>query len=348
MALWVGIGVLRGLPTAETVGMAVALTALPIIGLWDLFGRRLWGLLAAALLWPALLFAAFPGYFPGELGDALATGFSVFASPAGRDAARSAAASGKALAASTPGHSGTLAPPPALAPARECPPAITLGDDQVALPYEGQGHSMIVPVQFGDAELPMLFDTGASFTTLNAKALATLGVRVAPDAPEVTLHTANGAKKARLTVIPKAWVGGLPVEGVTVALCEECADDRVSGLLGLNVSGQFFVTIDTAAQQVLFQARPAPVDRVNDVQPWLTTEAAITLFADGRGQANVTAENHGARRVDGATVGIHCGDHHLTVDLPAIAPGETSTAAATLPADAACQTYTVTLDHARW
>ena len=37
-----------------------------------------------------------------------------------------------------------------------------MAGDQVALPYEGQGHSLAIPVQFGDLELPMLFDTGAT------------------------------------------------------------------------------------------------------------------------------------------------------------------------------------------
>lgn len=348
LAAWVGLGVLRGLPTLEIVGLAVAFTALPIVGIWALLGRQPWGLAVGSFGWPAVVLLAIPGYFPGELGDALSTGLSVFASPAGRDAARSAAARGKALALAAPYTEGTT-PAPIAAPAvKECPPALTLGDDQVALPFEGQGHSMIVPVQFGDTEFPMLFDTGASFTTLNQRSLDALGIRIPRDAPEVTLHTANGERKARLTMVPMVWVGGLPVEGVTIALCEECADERVNGLLGLNVSGQFLVTIDTGGQQVLFQARPGLPDRVSDVMPWLSTQATVTLFADGRGEAIATAENRGSRPVMGASVGVHCGEQHLAVNLGSIQPGETASAKARLPQDAACETYRVTLDHARW
>lgn len=348
LAVWVGLGVLRGLPTGEIVGLAIAFTVLPIVGIWALLGRRLWGLAFGSFAWPGVVLLAIPGYFPGELGDALATGLSVLAAPAGRDAARAAAARGKALALVTPSTEGTPPPPVAALAVQECPPALTLGDDQVALPFEGQGHSMIVPVQFGDTEFPMLFDTGASFTTLNQRSLAALGIHIPPDAPEVTLHTANGERKARLTMVPIVWVGGLPVEGVTVALCEECADERVNGLLGLNVSGQFLVTIDTGGQQVLFQARPGTPDRVSDVMAWLSTQATVTLFADGRGEATATAENRGSRPVTGASVGVHCGDLHLAVDLGSILPGETASAKARLPEDADCETYRVTLDHARW
>ncbi len=348
MAAWVGLGVLRGLPTSEIVALAVALTALPIAGIWALCGQRPWGLLLGVWGWPALLLFAIPGYFPGELSDALSTGLSVFASPAGRDAAKAAAARGIQLAAAAPGADGRTPAPTAALAVADCPPAVPLGDDQVALPYEGQGHSMIIPVQFGDSELPMLFDTGASFTTLNARALSALGLRVAENAPEVTLHTANGDRSARLVVVPQVWVGGLPVDGVTVAVCEECADQRVSGLLGLNVSGQFLVTIDTAGQQVLFQPRAGDTDRVIDVQPWLDSRATVTLFADGRGEVEATAENQGKRAVEQAIIGIHCGDQHLAVDLGRILPGETASERARLPRDASCQNYRVTLDHAKW
>lgn len=348
MAAWVGLGVLRGLPTHEIVGVAVALTALPVAGIWALCGQRAWGLLLGMWAWPALLLVAIPSYFPGELSDALSTGLSVFASPAGREAANLAAARGAQLALAAPGPAGKLPAPEAALAVHECPPSVTLGDDQVALPYEGQGHSMIIPVQFGDSEFPMLFDTGASFTTLNQRSLAALGLHVSGDAPVVTLHTANGDRSARLVVVPQVWVGGLAVEGVTVAVCEECADGRVSGLLGLNVSGQFLVTIDTAGQQVLFQPRAGDPDRVVDVQPWLDTRATVTLFADGRSEAEATAENHGARAVTNAVVGIHCGDQHLAVDLGGIAPGQSATERVRLPRDASCQSYRVTLDHAKW
>lgn len=331
----VGLGVRHDAPPTALVAAALALTALPIAGVWALCGRGPWGLALGAWGWPLAVALALPVFVPDDADHALAAGVRVLA---GRDVAR-------AMRAASP------APPaPEAAPAAspECPPAVTLGDDQVALPYEGQGHSMVIPVQFGDTELPMLFDTGASFTTLNAASLAALHVPVPADAPEVTLHTANGDRSARLVVVPEVWVGGLPVTGVTVALCEECADTHVRGLLGLNVSGQFLVTIDTADQQVLFQARPGSPDRVTDVQPWLDTRATVTLYDDDRAEAEASATNRGPRAVTRAAVGIHCGDSHVAVELGTIPPGQSATARARLPAGAACSSYRVTLDHARW
>lgn len=352
LATWVGLGVLRGLPGPEIVGLAVAITGIPIAGIWALAGQRLSGIATGMWVWPGLMLFAIPGYFPGELDDAMSTGMSMLASPAGSSAARATADSVAdkvaRLTSAAPQLDGVPPVAEAAVATRECPPAMVLGDDQVALPYEGQGHSMIIPVQFGDSELPMLFDTGASFTTLDARTLKAIGLRVASDAPVVTLHTANGDRTARLVIAPTVWVGGLPVEGVTIALCEECADDRVRGLLGLNVSGQFLVTIDTAGQQVLFQPRAGKPDRVADVQPWLDTRATVTLFTDGRAEAEATATNRANRRVADAVVGVHCGKEHRTIELGPIAAGETVSAKARLPRDAACERYSVTLDHARW
>ena len=66
MSAWVGLGVLRGLPTPEIVAVAVALTALPVAGTWALTGQRTWGLVLGTWAWPVLLLLAIPGYFPGR------------------------------------------------------------------------------------------------------------------------------------------------------------------------------------------------------------------------------------------------------------------------------------------
>ena len=109
----------------------------------------------------------------------------------------------------------------------DCPPVSDRDGDEVALPYEGQGHSLAIPVQFKNAEISMLFDTGASVTTLDEATLHRLGVKVPSDAPELKLRTANGERSARLVQVPELWIGGMKVAPVTVGVCEECADDQI-------------------------------------------------------------------------------------------------------------------------
>ncbi|MDP2312908.1 MAG: aspartyl protease family protein [Pseudomonadota bacterium] len=355
VAALTGLGVMRGLGALH-VGMAASLvTLLPIAGLWSLFGRSPPALAAALVVWPGLLLAGLPGYFPGEVPGAIGTGFSVFAAPGGRDLSRSAALLGERVAGPV-GHApqGSVPAPEAERAPQDClPSAVLATGDQAALPYEGSGHSMAIPVQFGDVELPMLFDTGASVTTLNRASLARIGVKVPADAPEISLRTANGERTAKLVLVPRLWVGGLLVEGVTVGICEECADERTMGLLGLNVSSQFLVTVDTVRKEVVFQARESGSDhrvgdRVIDVSPWLRVQARATIYPDTRVEVEVTGESLAPRTIAEAVVGLACGEDRFVARLTNVPPEGSATTLVNLPRGTDCSAYRVTLDGARW
>lgn len=343
----VGLGVMRTLPAGQIALVAGCLIGLPVMGLYALMGRREGGLGAAILLWSGALLLGLPGYFPGEVQEAIGAGFGVIVALGGPDATASAARFGRKL--DLPSAEGTAPAPLAERAPEPCAPIATaLASDQVALPYEGQGHSMALGVQFGDSDVPMLFDTGATVTTLSHAALRTLGVRIPGDAPEITLHTANGDRTAQLLLMPRVWIGGLPVDGVTVGVCDECADEKVSGLLGLNVSGQFLVTVDTVRKEVVFQAREGRQDRVVDIGPWLKVHATARMWPDERVDVEVVADNAASRTVSEAVVGIHCGADSFQATLKDITPGATATTQTRLPAGSDCGEYRVTLEHAYW
>jgi len=351
VAALTGLGVARGLSAVHVATAAALVTILPVVGLWSLFGRSGPALAAALPLWSALLLLGLPGYFPGEVPGAIGTGFAVYASAGGRDAAVDAARFGEAVGGSVANApAGEVPAPEAERASPECLPcaAAPLAGDQVALPYEGSGHSMIIPVQFGDVELPMLFDTGASVTTLGRASLRAIGVSVPADAPEITLRTANGERTAKLVFVPRVWVGGMLVEGVTVGICEECADDRSAGLLGLNVSSQFLVTVDTRRKEVVFQARDDDGERLIDVAPWLRVEASATVWPDTRVVVDVRGRNAAPRAIAEATVGITCGDERFVArlrDIPAQGQGATTV---NLPRGSECGSYKISLDAAKW
>src|SRR5690606_2005144 len=71
------------------------------------------------------------------------------------------------------------------------PPAAPLDDHAIALPYDGEGRRLAVPVaiQHGGrtVEIWMLLDTGATYTTLPTSTLADLGIHPGPDDPRITL-----------------------------------------------------------------------------------------------------------------------------------------------------------------
>jgi clan AA aspartic protease (TIGR02281 family) len=347
-AVWIGLGLNRQLPAWQVAAVSLLFTTLPVSGIWAILGRTRGALAAGAWSWPVLSFLLLPGFFPGEYSSALGTGLATLVAGAGPEWVDRAGRAGEQFAPMTV-ESGTPPAPEAKVLTPECPSSVpNRGNDEVALPYEGQGHSLAIPVQFGDTDLSMLFDTGATVTTLDSGTLAKLGVKIPSDAPELKLRTANGERTARLVLVPEVWIGGMRVAPVTVGVCEECADQRVSGLLGLNVSGLFLVTLDTVRKEVVFQQRPGQADRVVDISPWLELSALATIFPDNRVEVEISGTNKSERSISQAEAGIHCGDQHFAGVLENISAGDTVKTKVRLPRGADCSGYTVTLEHAHW
>ncbi len=372
MAAICGLGLLREANAVALVIAPVGVVLLPCLGLATLFQNRPIGLASMFWAWPVLVLMGLPAYFPGEREQALETGLGVVASVHGPASAETAADFGETVArwlgpepelARTPAAPVEAEQPPEAPPPRD---PEELQEDQVALPYEGEGRTLRIPVAFetdyGETvETWMLFDTGATFTTLDAATLDTLRIDIPSDAPEVTLHTANGERTAKLVLADKVWLGGFPVTGVTVAVCEACASDDtgVSGLLGNNVTGQFTVTLDPDRQEMVLEPRKGPLDRHLDVSPWVDIEAKATAWPDGRDGAMelrpyASARNEDLwddlrpRLVEEATVGIRCGDSHFNATLTRIHSGDLRRTRVSLPRGTKCETYRVTLDGARW
>jgi hypothetical protein len=147
---------------------------------------------------------------------------------------------------------------------------------EVRVAFERRGSAIVVPVKLSGAggqtlEARMLFDTGASITTIDEKTLRALGQLLPPDAPTIETSTANGVVRRSLTVIEGIELGrgALVSGGVTVTLCEPCASGGTIGLLGLNVSRHFTVTLDHEAGQILLKPRALVGGHVLDIQPFV-------------------------------------------------------------------------------
>ncbi len=355
MALLLGAGVMRqGRPLVVSMAAGL-LVMLPALGIGGLFRRRMLGFTLGLVLWPTVVVVGFPLYFPGERAEALASGATVLLLPFGL--------------ALSPDNARTMdALLPAPEPVREIPPRADVlevaplppstarpdvaGSDQVVLPYEGEGRTMAVQVGLegsGGEVLDrwLLFDTGATLTTLDRETLAALGAEVRTDAPEVTVRTAAGERRTRLALLDRVWIGGMEVDGVTVSVCDACADDTTVGLLGLNITGRFLVTVDSARQELVLEPRQERVDRAVDIAPWLELEATATRWQDGRIEVEVRADNLSPRLVESAQVGIRCDDTWVA-ELRDIPPHGRASTIVGLPMGADCQGYSVALEGARW
>ena len=358
--LIVGVGILTGLGLARDVSPIVALTAavliviLPAVGLSSLFKHHPVVILVAALGWSAAITAGTPTYFPGERGAALRTSaegvFSAqtlsLAEPL-LDALEDApyAARLPVVPAQTP------APPPEQAAVRSEPVA---NPEPTAwkVHFEGVGRSLQVPVLFATTkaavEVPMIFDTGATMTTLSVEMADLLGAKVIADAPQITLRTAGGTRVESLGLIDQVTMGGAMVEGITVAICDGCAPGPAQGLLGLNFSGQFLATVNHEDQAIELEPRGEGLDRLIDVTPWIKLKSRANRRLGGDIKVEIEARNLSPRAVKAVDVEVACQGDAFSVQIDNIPPlGEASTIA-DLPEGTDCESYTVGLIGARW
>jgi clan AA aspartic protease (TIGR02281 family) len=242
-------------------------------------------------------------------------------------------------------------PPPLAPPESTTGAARDLADEAVVLPYEGTGRSLTVPVSLeadeAEVDVWMLFDTGATLTTLDNATLKRLGLTVPADAPQLTVRTANGERISDVVLVDRLWIGGFAVEGVSISVCDECAGDNAVGLLGLNVSGRFLVTVDQARRELVLQPRDATRDRSVDIAPWLELWAQASRWPDGRVEVEVEVENLSTREVRDVKVDISCVKTWVA-ELAVVPPEGSASTIVSLPRGTDCETYSVALGGARW
>lgn len=345
-ATLLGLGVLRhGAPWA-VAAVATSLVFAPAVAVGAVVPRH--GARAAGMalaLWSIGLWVGLPVYFAGERRQALATGLALVGGDAGWEQALAEHVSEEPTLSRPP------APEAAVLQEILAPRELPMDEDQIPLPFEGEGRRMSIPVTFEhdgiQVETWMLLDTGATYTTLPESVLAKLHLRPGPDAPSLRLHTANGERDAHVVLAERVWLGDLPIDGVAVATCDPCAGDEASGLLGLNVTGNYNLLIDSDVREVLFTRRSEDNRRL-DVRPFVRVGASVSRYPAERVEVTVRVANEGPRRVEDAVVAVRCGPHSWLVDVGSARPGEEIEAVRRLPAHEPCDRYEVALHHATW
>ncbi len=296
----------------------------------------------AMAVWSVVLWITLPVFFPGERREAAATGLSLLG---GSGIART-------VADGLPDEAHVSQPElaqAAVATPVEPPPPTPLSDAEIALPYEGEGRRLAVPVVFQHGgktlEVYMMLDTGATYTTLPTSVLDELGIDHA--GPVIRLHTANGERDAQMKLADRVWLGDLAIDGVAIATCDPCASKDTVGLLGLNVAGGFNLTIDADRQEVIFTTR-ASRERHLDVKQFTDLDATFTRYAGGRVEVEVTLENTSPRPVKSAVAAIHCGETTWKVPVEGVAAGDVGHSSRRLPEHEPCDRYEIALDSASW
>lgn len=143
-------------------------------------------------------------------------------------------------------------------------------------------------------EVPMLFDTGATLTTVDRATVEALGL-VTDGAPQVTVQTAAGRVRQPLIVLDQVGVGRSQVsDGLTVAICEACRSDTAVGLLGLNFTRHFKVTLDHENGTLTLIRKPS-VDRLGDIRPFVELREIRATQRDQRVTISLVVKNSAPR-----------------------------------------------------
>ena len=222
----------------------------------------------------------------------------------------------------------------------------------VILPTEGNGRSMRVQIEIegptGRIAIPLLFDTGATLTTLNQEALDALGIQTSNDGPLATLQTAGGPIDSPVVLLERVWLGDVAIDQVAAAICESCAQEDSRGLLGLNVTGLFDVTIRPGEAQVELDPLDLEGDRHLDVGHWLSLGSTATVWWTGSVEVEVEVVNAAAIPITEVVTEVACVDRSFAVQLNDLPAQGRSIARASLPKGTDCSTYQVSLLSARW
>lgn len=353
-----GLGLARNLPSVPALAGGLALVLLPILGLASLVrgGARLAETGGCAWFWSLTVLLAMPFYFPGERADSVRSGLAYLTAPVSQESGSGVVRMGERLVellGDEPEPTPFATPLPVVEATRLSKDVGRVRESgDVVIPYEGQGESMRVAAFFDGPrygeEFTMIFDTGATYTTLDRAALATLEVPVPADAPTAVLRTANGEVEAPLVLVDAVWLGDAVVEWVTIAVCDTCASEGVSGLLGLNVTGQFQVSLDHERQEILLGALAGDENRKLDVGQWLGLESRLLRWQDGRLEVELTGSNRAPVPIASLAAEVECPGGRFEVSLESVQPQDSATRRVALPRGTDCSEYSVSLRRATW
>ncbi|MCP5044778.1 MAG: hypothetical protein GY944_27425 [bacterium] len=355
-----GLGLDQNLPSQLALVGALCVVVLPALGLAATFGG---GTIAHGLALASVsigLLLAFPGYFPERRESATRVGLEYFSRHLGEDRRARVIELGLTLL-------GRFGPEPVRtirAQPNDSSAARTDLEAESAqrkreedrrstwIPYEGDGQTIIIPAHidgpnFGE-QLRFVFDTGATLTTISKDVLELLDIAIPDDAPEVTLHTAAGEMQARLVLIDAIWLDEQVVEWITVAVCKHCASSNADGLLGLNVSSHFRVSIDHEAQEIELVPRRGRRNRRLDVQPWLELNSVLRRWEDGRLELVINVNNRAPRAIKRSVLEVKCSDELFTIHLDPIPALGSVSQPASLPWGTRCETFEVVPVAAAW
>lgn len=131
--------------------------------------------------------------------------------------------------------------------------ASSRGSDPGDVPFQMEGGEMAVMVQVNGRNMPMWFDTGASWITFTRSQAAAAGISIPDDAPVVNTKGAGGQNTQRMVRVQSIRLGPVEKRDFEVGVVEQSAQERPL-LGGAFLSDQHY-TIDNERKIIHFERR---------------------------------------------------------------------------------------------
>ena len=355
-----GFGLEQNLPSQAAFAGALCAVLLPALGLASIFGDGTSAHGLAFGAWSIALMLAFPAYLPERREPLTRIGLEFLSRPLGVSMQKKLVETGLGwlqLYGKEPVRV-VRAQRRAEEEIRQPIGSGMAGTDSEAehqatwIPYSGEGQTIVIPAHvdgpnFGE-QWQFVFDTGATLTTLTREVLDTLDVPIDDNAPNVVLRTAAGEMEAQLALVDAIWLDQEVVEWVTVAVCESCASPTTAGLLGLNVSSHFRVSIDHETQHIELVPRRGLRNRKLDVQPWLDFKSVLRRWDDGRLELSIEVKNRARRGIRSNVLEVKCADENFTIRLDPIPAFGSVSQVSSLPRNSPCDHFEIRPLAATW
>lgn len=184
-------------------------------------------------------------------------------------------------------------------------------DGGLTIRYERGSSGILVPAEIAGHDVFFLFDTGATYTSINTDFARRAGIAPRATNPAIRLQTANGLVEARLGLLSNLRLGGRNHHGVTFVDCRDCPSGvhrgkPIVGLLGMNVIGRYVTSFDHDRGVLEMTVGSRYDDRSRDIEPWLTIDTGKSLRIETVLRFNATIVNRSPRRIRKLDVRVQC------------------------------------------
>ncbi|MBN2723546.1 MAG: clan AA aspartic protease [Deltaproteobacteria bacterium] len=141
----------------------------------------------------------------------------------------------------------------------------------------------------------LILDTGATISTISGKLASELGV--IPTGKISSVKTAGGETSMPIGILESITVGSHTVSPFIVAICDHCSSQDSQGLIGLNFTRHFHISIDSTLGRINLDRIKKWVDRKDEIEPFIETTELTGDIQKDRLSIKGKITNHSNRKI---------------------------------------------------